>query len=189
MRTLTSGRRVGLRFVLLFSQYMISHAAGPLEDLKTFTSTAGRYVVEYPSNWHVVLRSLPTLYIENLPPAQHVRAVLPKGGVSISVVPPRAGILDAEQWAARDLKPRMTRLSKSSFVLKSRTTGGSLDITEVVLAWGLPGAEYERVDCYFTVSGRLYAGRLTYWKGDARAPEYRQTLHAVIESLKPLDVQ
>jgi len=112
--------------------------------------------------------------------------VLPEGGASIAVLPAPARVLDAEQWAAQDLKPLMNQASKAKVPLQSLASGGaSLEITEVVLGWG-SRPEFEQVNCYFTVSGKLFAARLIYRKGDARAEEYRRTLHELIQSLRPL---
>jgi hypothetical protein len=167
---------------------MIGYCDDPVAAVKTFTSVQGKYIVDYPSTWHVLERSLPTLYIVNFPPPQRVHAVtLPQGGASIAVVPPPNGVVGAEQWAARDLKPGMDLVSKANLVLTKRVAGAPLEVTEVHLTWERPAPEFETVDCYFVISGHLFAGRLTYWKGDSKAAEYRRTLHEVIESLRPLN--
>jgi hypothetical protein len=179
--------RKGLRrpvpwFVL--SSLLLWTAADRAAAVKTFTSIQAGYVVDYPSEWRVQDRSLPTLYIVNFPASERVHAVmLPPGGASIAVVPPPSGVLDAEQWAARDLKPGMDVVSKANVVLRRRATGAPLDATEVDLTWDRPAPEFETLDCYFSISGHLFVGRLTFWKGDSKAAEYRQTLHEVVESL------
>lgn len=160
-------------------------ASEPTAEPRSFTSPSRGYVLEYPSTWHVLQRSLPTLYIVNFPLSERVHAVtLPPGGASIAVVPASAGTVTAEQWAARDLKPGINRLSETKVILKRRSTGAPLDITEVDQTRGRAGSEFEEVNCYFAVSGHLFAGRLMYWKGDAKAARYRQTLHEVIESVR-----
>jgi hypothetical protein len=164
---------------------MVTFGADSTETTKTFTSTRARYTVDYPRSWHVLDRALPTLYVVNFPPSQSVHAVtLPPGGASIAVVPPPTGVLDAEGWATRDLLPGRKVVSKGNVVLKLRVTGTPLDVTEVDVAWESPSPKFEDLDCYFVISGHLLAGRLTYWQGDSRAAEYRQTLHKVIESLR-----
>ncbi len=55
------------------------------------------------------------------------------------------------------------------------------------MRWGSPGPEFESLNSYFAVSGRLFSARLTYWKGDSRAAEYLETLHRLIESVRPIN--
>ncbi len=169
---------------LILSPLLLCAAAGPLAAMKTFTSIQAGYVVHYPSTWRVQDRSLPTLYIVNFPSSLRVHAVmLPPGGASIAIMPAPNGVLSAEQWAARDLKPGMDVVSKANVVLRRRATGTPLDATEVDLVWERPAPEFENLNCYFAISGHLFVGRLTYWRGDSRAAEYRETLHGVVESL------
>jgi hypothetical protein len=71
--------RSGLFFALCCAP---SHAADLPAHLKRFVSVKG-YVVDYPDTWHVMLKSVPTLYIANFLPSMRVRAVvLPEGGAS-----------------------------------------------------------------------------------------------------------
>lgn len=188
MRTGKGLRRIALwRLVALLLPWVIGYSADPVAAVKTFTSIRGGYVVDYPSTWQVLDRSLPTLYIVNFPPSHRIHAVtLPRGGASIAVVPPPSGVLNAEQWSARDVKPGMSTLSKANIVLTRPATGASLNVTQAELTWGRPGVEFENVNCYFVVSGHLFVGRLTYWKGDSKAAEYLRVLHEVIESLNAL---
>ena len=156
-----------------------------LPQTKTFTSATAGYVAQYPDTWYVLERSLSTLYIVNFPPSQRVRAVtLPSGGASIAVVPPPQGTANAEQWAKRDLKPGMVLVSKTNNQLKSSDSDAPIEVTEMQLTRGLHGPDLYNVDCYFTVGGHLFAGRLTYWSGDSKAQEYLETLRHVIRSLR-----
>jgi hypothetical protein len=62
-------------------------------------------------------------------------------------------------------------------------------VTEIVSqGWGdSAGGQYEDVDCYFEIGGKLFAGRLIYWRGDAKANQHRQALHQMIERMRLLE--
>lgn len=188
MRTRSTIVWIGLAPSLIFLPCARLHASDPLAHVRRFVSVKGGYTVDYPDTWHVMDRSMPTLYIVNFPPPKRVRAVvLPEEGASIAIVPPPDGVSDAGRWLSRDLKPLTEEVSKTRLDLRTADTREPLDTTEVVLRWGSPGPQFEGVNSYFLASGHLLSARLTYWKGDTRAPEYRETLHRIIESLRPIN--
>ena len=153
---------------------------------RSFRSVVGGYQVAYPDSWYILDRSLPTLLIISFPPAQRVHdVILPPGGAMISIVPAPSGIHDIEHWIARDQKPGMDRLSIADTTVRG---SGSLllTVTEVHLMFEMGGTAAESLDCYFPVGDSLFAGRLTYWHGDGRAPEYRQVLYRLLQSLNIL---
>ncbi len=162
----------------------LSGRPAPPARVREFVSRSAGYEVDYPADWHIMPVSAPTLYIVNFPPAKRVRAVvLPKGGASISLLAAPPGVSTAEQWLARDVKPLTELLSKTNVTIPTRT-GTQLEATEATLLWATPNPSFEGVNSYVTVSGRLFSGRLTYWKDDPRAAEYIETLRRVLGSLR-----
>jgi hypothetical protein len=148
-----------------------------------FVSTAGGYVVDYPSDWHrFPPGSLPTLDIYNFPFSRAGGGVLPDGGASIALVPAPERVASIEDWIKADGGLREEK-ARSTISLVRPSSREPLRVVEVV---SLTGEGMENVDCYFEIPGRLLVGRLSYWPDDPRAKEYRELLHRIIQSARPL---
>ena len=147
-----------------------------------FVSKAGGYVAYYPSNWHVFSKNLPTLNIDNFPFSRAGGGVLPDGGAQIAVVPAPLRIATLEEWITADsLLSR--QVSRWSMDLPRPNSAEPLSVTEVESRISEGMAE---IDCYFSISGRLLVARLSFWPSDPRAGEYRELLHKIVKSVRPL---
>lgn len=158
---------------------------------KQFISEEGGYIAYYPPGWHVFPPSnAPQMNIYNFPFSRSGGGVLPDGGASIALLTPPTGVASEEQWIDRNSKHEKDQ-SKELLVLRRAGTETPIQVTQVISRSDGDSSEeqFEGVDCYFEISGKLFVARLTYWKGDPKAENYRQTLHGVIQRVALLNRQ
>lgn len=137
----------------------------------------------YPPGWYVFPPlNAPEMNIYNFAFSRSGGAVLPNGGASIALLTPPKGIASEEQWIDRNSKHEKDQ-AKERLVLRHAGSDAPIQVTQVISRSDGDGSgeQFEGVDCYFEMSGKLFAARLTYWKGDPKSENYRQTLHGVIQ--------
>jgi len=157
------------------------------EGWKEFVSVSAGYVAYYPPSWRLLGADLPTLYVVNFPASRQERGnLLPPGGASIAVVPPRRPTNSIDAWIAHDIRGTNERI-RSAIQLKRAVSGTSIQVTEVVSTWGLRGDENESMGCYFEISGKLLAVQLDYLRGDQNARQYAEVLHRIVEEIRLLN--
>jgi len=164
-------------------------AAPPPPSWKEFLSKDGGYIAYYPSGWHVFPPSnIPQMVIYNFPFSRSGGGVLPNGGASIAVLAPPKGVTSEKQWIDRNGKHAKNQ-ARERLVLRHVRSDAPIQVTQVISRSDDDGSDdqFEGVDCYFEISGRLFAARLTYWKGDPKSEDYRQTLHGVVQRVALLD--
>ncbi len=98
------------------------------------------------------------------------------------------GVGSPQQWIDRNARSQIAQ-TRTEITLHRAGSGAALRVIEVVaVSWSDSDSyQYEDVDCYFEIEGKLFAGRLVYWRGDPKANERRQTLHRIIERMRLLE--
>jgi hypothetical protein len=98
------------------------------------------------------------------------------------------GVGSSQQWIDRNARSQMAQ-TRTEITLHRAGSAAPIQVIEVVSAGWSDSAsnQYQDVDCYFEIEGRLFAGRLEYWRGDPKANERRQTLHRMIERMRLLE--
>ena len=151
-------------------------------QLKSYTSSDGEYTVRYPANW-VHYPPAKSLYILNFPIENIVREVLlPPRGAMISFALRQRNINILEDWIAKNIKVH-GMVERRMFPLESETHAWTTTITEVVSRSARGTQEFDQIDWYFDINGRMFDAVLLYRKGDERKREYIDILRHIVASL------
>jgi hypothetical protein len=154
-----------------------------------FISKPGGFIAYYHSDWHTFPPpNAPALNVYNFPFSRSGGGVLPAGGASIAILTAPEGVRSQQQWI--DLNGKLeSELSKEAIFLRRTPSGNPLAVTQIVASSRIDSSsdQFESVACYFEIRRKLFVARLTYWKGDPRAEEYRKTLHNMIQRIRLLN--
>lgn len=151
-------------------------------QFKAYTSPDGEYTVKYPANW-VHYPPAKSLYILNFPVENIVREVLlPPGGALITFALRQRNISTIEEWIAKNIKVH-GMVERQIFRLESETHAWATTITEVASQSARRTQEFEQIDWYFAINGRMFDAVLLYRKGDERKQEYIDIFRHIIASL------
>lgn len=180
-------RRLRLQIPLLLGVAILCTTATAWKTAawKTYVSKEGGYIAFYPSSWHTFPpRQASTLMVFNFPFSRAGGGVLPDYGASIAVAPSPRQFSTLDQWLQFDRTGKRLG-SRNVMTLRRVISGAELEVTEIAsVVWEDGGNELDGFDWYFEISGMLFSARLTYWKGDTRAEQYRQVMREMVERVR-----